>query len=535
MKIYCKWFSTCLLLLMTTSLYAEKAPITDGEPVVVNQDTLFRFYCGQGLFNTKERALVVTERIQRLMNRLDFSADSLQLKNDSPASVIYYGKQIILAISDRDAALSKTTRQQMATDYLTLLKTKLSSLFETGNIKDLVTNLAEAAAVVAILFLLIWAVNRLFRSIRFKILNAWESRINKLSQKGAPVRYAHRLLPFISKALFVARVIIIILLVYLSLPALFLIFPWTKPIATELLGYVIKPLKAALLSIVHYIPNLLTISVIFLITHYVIRVVKFFADEIEKGSFSINNFYPEWASPTYNIIRVLLYAFMFIIVFPYLPGSESKVFQGVTVFVGVLVSFGSSSAISNMVAGIVLTYMRAFKIGDRIQAGEIIGDVFEKNMLVTRIRTIKNEDVTLPNSKILGGHTVNYSSSAKTIGLILHTSVTIGYDAQWHTIHELLINAALNTEGIIHEPKPFVLQTALNDFNVTYQVNAYTHQPNKMAATYSLLHQHIQDKFNEAGVEIMSPHYTSLRDGNAIQIPDDYIAKGYKKPGFKVE
>jgi small-conductance mechanosensitive channel len=331
------------------------------------------------------------------------------------------------------------------------------------------------------------------------------------------------------------RILIIILLVYLALPVAFLIFPWTKPIASQLLSYVIDPLKDIVKAVIRYIPNLLTITVIYLCTRYLIKLIRFIATEIASGSFTIKNFYPDWAIPTFNIVRVLLYAFMFVVIFPYLPGSDSKIFQGVTVFLGVLFSFGSSSAISNMVAGLVLTYMRPFKIGDRVKVGEIVGDVIEKNLLITRIRTVKNENITVPNATILGGATTNYTSSSQNLGLILHTSVTIGYDAPWHVIHELLINAALATEGILRDPKPFVYQTDLNDFNVTYQINAYTAHSHKMSSLYSLLHQNIQDKFNEAGMEIMSPHFTSLRDGNAIQIPSDYISKDYKKPGFNVD
>jgi len=182
----------------------------------------------------------------------------------------------------------------------------------------------------------------------------------------------------------------------------------------------------------------------------------------------------------------------------------------------------------------VLTYMRAFKIGDRIKVGEVMGDVFERDLLVTRIRTVRNEDVTVPNSTILAHHTTNFSSSAQNLGLILHTAVSIGYDAPWRTVHELLINAALSTDGIMKEPMPFVLQMELSDFYVTYQVHGYTKTPNKMALIYDVLHRNIQDKFNEAGVEIMSPHYTALRDGNRIQIPDDYVTKDYKTPGFNI-
>jgi small-conductance mechanosensitive channel len=506
-----------------------------GEPVIVKNDTLFKFYRGQGLFDTKERARVVSSRITDIVSKIDFNPDSIVLKNDSTNSAITYKSQLLLAITDADAKFSELDRPQLAASYVTILRKNLGSVFESNSVKDVIISIFEALAVVIILLLLIWLVNRAFRWLKLKMIKAWESRIAKLGEKGAPVNYANRILPLLTNSLRVLRLLVIVLLVYLALPIAFLIFPWTKPIANQLLGYVINPVKNILLGILHYIPNLLTIAVIYIATRYIVKLVRFIATEVENGAITIKNFYPEWAKPTYNIIRVLFYAFMFVVIFPYLPGSDSKIFQGVTVFLGVLFSFGSSSAISNMVAGLVLTYMRPFKIGDRVKVGEITGDVVEKNLLITRIRTIKNEDITVPNSTILGGAVVNYTTSSKNLGLILHTSITIGYDAPWSIIHGLMINAALATEGIMAEPKPFILQTDLNDFNVTYQVNAYTSQSHKMAVIYSNLHQNIQDKFNEAGVEIMSPHYTALRDGNTIQIPDDYKPKDYIKPGFKVE
>lgn len=505
-----------------------------GEPVVVEHDTLFRFYANQGLFDMKDRAEIVTKRISQIVAEFDFNADSLKLKNDSLISAISYKSQLVMAINDKDAAYLEIPRQQLAARYLNILKKKLGAIYDKNSIKQITIQVAESVAVLAVLILLIYLANKAFRWLRYKLIKGWESRVAMLAQKGAPEGYLRHLLPILVNALRVLRLFLIVLFVYLALPIAFSIFPATKPIATELLGYVIKPVKDIFLAIVRYVPNLLTITVIYLATHYIIKLVKFIAGEIESGSFTIKNFYPEWASPTYNIIKVLLYAFMFIVIYPYLPGSQSDVFKGVTVFLGVLFSFGSSSAVSNMVAGIVLTYMRPFKIGDRVKLGDVTGDVIEKNMLVTRIRTIKNEDITMPNSQILTGAAINYSSSAKDLGLILHTSVTIGYDAPWQVVHELMINAALATEGILKDPKPFVLQTALNDFNVSYQVNAYTDQPHRMAGIYSELHRYIQDKFNEAGVEIMSPHFSALRDGNAIQIPDDYKPKDYRKPGFSV-
>ena len=283
-----------------------------------------------------------------------------------------------------------------------------------------------------------------------------------------------------------------------------------------------------------YLPNVFFVAVILTVAYYAVKVVKFFFAEIGKGTIALPGFYSEWAQPTYKIARTLIIVFTAVMVFPYLPGSKSPAFQGISIFVGLLVSLGSSSAISNMVAGVLLTYTRGFQVGDRVQIGEATGDVVEKTLLVTRIRTIKNVDISIPNALVLTSHIINYSSSAKEIGLILHTTVSIGYDAPWRRVHELLIGAAESTPNILKDPKPFVLQTSLDDFYVSYQINAFTDQPLVMAATYSDLHKNIQDKFNEAGVEIMSPHFTSARDGNRTAIPSDYLPKDYQVRSFRV-
>jgi small-conductance mechanosensitive channel len=199
------------------------------------------------------------------------------------------------------------------------------------------------------------------------------------------------------------------------------------------------------------------------------------------------------------------------------------------------VSLASSSALSNIIAGTVLTYTGAFRLDDRVRIGDTVGDIIETALLATRIRTIKNEEVTIPNSLVLSSAVTNYTREARTRGLVLHTTVTIAYDAPWRRVHDLLIQAALGTPDILPAPAPFVWQTALNDFYVTYEINAYTASPQMMPDTYAALHARIQDTFYEAGVEIMSPHYTSVRDGNTVAIPEPFRPRDYQAPRFRVE
>ena len=229
--------------------------------------------------------------------------------------------------------------------------------------------------------------------------------------------------------------------------------------------------------------------------------------------------------PTFSIVRFLLLAFMFVLIFPYMPGSDSNIFRGVSIFVGVLFSLGSSSSIANMIAGIVITYMRPFKIGDKIKIGEMTGVVIEKTLLVTRLRTVDLEEITIPNSAILTGNTINYSTNSRNEGLVVHTTVSIGYDVPWKEVHQAMIDAVLLIPEVQKLPLPFVLQTSLDDFYVSYQINAHVKEISRLPVIYSAMHQNIQDIFNQRGIEIMSPHYRVMRDGSATTIPVENLKK----------
>ncbi|MGE0471966.1 MAG: mechanosensitive ion channel family protein [Nitrospira sp.] len=324
-------------------------------------------------------------------------------------------------------------------------------------------------------------------------------------------------------------------LTYLYVTSILGFFPATHKLSVELLNYLLEPIKMIAREFVASLPDVIAIAIIIVATNYVIKLIHMFFNGMERGAITFQGFHREWANPTYKIVRFFVLVLSAVAIFPYIPGSHSEAFRGISVFLGVLVSLGAAGSFSNIVAGVVLTYMRPFSLGDRVKIADTVGDITEKTLLVTRIRTIKNVDVTIPNALVLGSHIINFSSSSmKPPPLILHTSLTVGYDAPWQKVHELLIAAAKQTTHILETPEPFVLQTSLEDFSVRYEINAYTGAPNRMAAIYSDLHQHIQDQFNEAGVEIMSPHYTQIRDGNRTTIPDQYLPKSYQPPGIRI-
>lgn len=401
------------------------------------------------------------------------------------------------------------------------------------DLQPLIKSLVQLIFFSIIFTAIIKGIKILNRFLKIKINNWREKEKKPIGIKSVEIIPAERIYGFLiisNKFLFIA---LIVLAVYIYITLIFSLFTFSQNWSTVLIEYIIAPFKVAINSLINFLPNLVTILVITTLFYYLIKIVKLVFSAIDTGALSFTGFYREWAIPTYKIIRFLIIVLAAIIIFPYLPGSNSPFFQGISVFLGILFSIGSSSAISNIVAGVVLTFMRPFKIGDRVKIADTMGDVIEKTLLVTRVRTTKNVDITIPNSMVLGSHIINFSSSAIEKGLILNTTVTIGYDVPWKQVHDLLISAALEAEGILKEPKPFVLQTSLDDYYVSYELNAYTDQPNRMATVYSELHSKIQDKFNEAGVEIMSPQYSAIRDGNQTTIPEKYLPKEYNPPAFR--
>lgn len=504
-------------------------------PVVFHHDTLFYIDAKLGSLMPAERARRIEEKISALSRDLTFSADSLQIVPSDNYLDIIYQDLVIMTVSPRDTIRNNLSMAELSLRNLNTIKTHIIEYRHKASPVQVLIRIGWLLLILAVLYLILRFLNRIFRYLKEKLIQRFDRHLTGIRVREYQLVGRETQLRYIGRIVNIGKILFFILIVYMALPLIFSLFPWTEEWSQALLGFIFNPIKKIFWAIVDYLPKLITIIIIYFVFRYLNKLIKFLKEEIKNEKLKIPGFFPDWAEPTYRIVNIILNLFMFIVIFPYLPGSESPIFRGVSIFFGFLISFGSSSAIANAIAGIVITYMRPYKIGDRIKIGDVTGDVVEKSLLVTRLKTIKNEVVTVPNSSVLSGNTVNFTSMAVHEGVIIHTTVTIGYDAPWRKVHELLISAALATPGIMKKKKPFVLQTSLDDFYVSYQINAFTDQPHRMAAIYSDLHQHIQDKFNEGGVEIMSPHYRSLRDGNTTAIPENYLPPEYEKPGFSVE
>ncbi|MBN2501969.1 MAG: mechanosensitive ion channel family protein [Anaerolineales bacterium] len=395
--------------------------------------------------------------------------------------------------------------------------------------KDSVDPFVHLIAVLGILIVLVLLpmIDKLFNQLYRKIEKWSATRLRVIRFQNLEITPPSRIGDFFVGSLKSVRSVVKVILMLTGLGLLLSIFPATRQIVSTVFEQIGVLLGKVWESLVDLLPDMLALLLIAVITRFTLKVLRFLSEGIKEKKIKVSGMHPDLVDPTYQLLRMLVIAFAIVAAFPYIPGSDSPVFRGISIFVGFLLSLGSTSLVSNLIAGLVLIYTRGLGIGDRIEIGDTVGDVVARNLLVTRIRTIKNVVITIPNSMVLSAHIVNYSADKDEQGLILHSTVTIGYDVPWRQVHQLLVAAARATRGIIDLPEPFVLQTSLDDYYVSYEVNAYTREPARMALIYSELHQNIQDKFNEANVEIMSPSYAALRDGNAVTIPPKSVTIDY--------
>lgn len=495
--------------------------MTPGIPVIVEGDTLYYLFAKRGGHTPQQRAEMNAVAITELGKRFNLQPDSVYIESSDIVTDLMYGNKVLSSFTDQDGLWEGCSRDQLAAAKRKVIVDKLKVMKDEHSLWQLGKRVLYFILVIVGQFLLFKLTIWLFNKLKARIQRLKDTKLKPISIQDYELLDTQKqvnLLVFLASLL---RYAVMLLQLILTVPLLFAIFPQTKDLAYKLFSYIWEPIKSIFLGIVEYIPNLFTIFVIWLAVKYLVRLVRYLASEIQSERLKIGGFYADWAMPTFHIVRFLLYAFMIAMIYPYLPGSKSGVFQGISVFVGLIVSLGSSTVIGNIIAGLVITYMRPFKLGDRIKLNDTTGNVIEKTPLVTRIRTPKNEVVTIPNSFIMSSHTVNFSQSARDYGLIIHSEVSIGYDIPWRKTHQLLIEAALNTPGVVDDPRPFVLETSLQDYYPVYQVNAYIKDANQLAQVYSDLHQNIQDRFNEEGIEIMSPHYIATRDGSETTIPMD--------------
>lgn len=534
-------FKKCLLILLLSPLFVtsqdsipknanqnskSNAPSTIKTAVVFELDTLFFLNDLSKSYPAKQRAGVIVERLEKIKGEYNKVSDSIYLRKADGYYETVFNNKIIFITTQNEADFVNIPLLKLA-EHRTLNLQQHLNYVEPLSTKEWAKRFGFFGISLIILISLIKLINWLFSKLNVRLSKIEKTflRKNRNLIKYLIPRKTANIFVFIAN---VIRLALIVILVFAGAPFLFSFFPWAEHIVELFYSYISKPVKYVVFGFIDFIPSLFFIFVIAFITRYVVRVMREIAKDIELEKLKINKFHKDWANPTSKILGLFIYALALVMIFPYLPGSGSTAFQGVSIFIGAIISFGSTSAIANIIAGIVITYMRPFQIGDRVKVDQITGDVIEKTILVTRIRTPKNEDVTIPNANILIGTITNYSNT-NTHTNILHTTVTLGYDLPWQTAHELLLEAANITQFAEKDPKPFVHQTSLDDYYVSYELNVHTLESQKIPFVYSEIHRNILEVFNKAGVEILSPAYMAARDGNLTTVPSQ-LAPDAKSP-----
>ena len=480
----------------------------DTVPVEIDGQELFRVR-GASSMPAETRATNIRRRIEAFAEDTALSVSLLRVGESDGIAWITGGDRPIMAVTEADARLEQLTRAELAQAHLFRISQAIDDYRQARRPESFQRHLRETAVATLATLLLSGLVVFLNQFGHRLLTRTVERRVSALRIQSVALIQAERIGRTMHQTLSAATALALFGILFKYLSFSLAQFPATRHLANHLVALVLDPLSTIGQAMVDQIPSLVFLVVLFLVFRLVLRALRLVFDALRNGTLRLHGFEREFADPTYKIVRFALIIFAVVAAYPYLPGSDSAAFKGVSLFVGVLFSLGSSSAVSNLIAGYLLIYRRAFKVGDRVKIGDVMGDVTESKIQVTRLRSVKNEEIVIPNSQILMGHVINYSALARTDGLILHTEVGIGYETPWRQVEAMLLMAAERTPGILTTPAPFVLQRALADFAVTYELNVYAAEARLMLELYHELHRQILDVFNQYGIQIMTPSYMS--------------------------
>jgi small-conductance mechanosensitive channel len=460
-------------------------------------------------YPASRRAREVGERIAALGANPKFSPESLTIIHGKLDTQILDGDDIVIRIFDADGEIEGLHRDILADIYLLRIKEAIGDYRRDRTSKYLIKGAMRAGVATLIIAVVLFGLLKLVRWLGRVLERRLERHVKSLEEKSHKILRADRFLMIFHWVLKVISIAAALLLTYTYLQYVLGIFPWTRAFGFRMLALITDPLANVGKAIIAYIPKLVFLIILIFITRYLIRALRLFFDSLSRRSKTLSGFDPDWAQPTFKIVRIILILLAVVLAYPYIPGSSSDAFKGISIFIGVIFSLGSTSVIANIMAGYTMIYRRAFKVGDRVRINDAVGDVTAIRLLVTHIRSLKNEEIILPNSIVINSQVINYSALARSEGLILHTTVGIGYEVPWRQVEAMLLQAAERTPGLLEEPAPFVLQTSLGDYAITYELNAYCGDAHNMIQLYSELRRKILDLFNEYGVAIMTPSYVA--------------------------
>ena len=504
-------------------------------PVVVDGIQLFSVR-GLSVIPAEKRAQGIAERIRTVAEDRNFQTNNLRLVNTEYGTQILAGDRVILNVYEEDARIESVARGVLAAAYLQRIKEAIDSFRADRKYELLIRHIIYAVVATLVFIVGVFLLVKLERRLHALLEHLLKEKIHGVEIQALQILHARHVWNLLFGSLKFIAMAIVFVWAYATLYYILSLFPWTRGLSKNLLTFLLNPVRTIASNILITIPDLIFLAVLGVVTHYALKLIRLVFSAIEGGAIKLPSFDPEWAKPTYRITRFFVNVFALVIAFPYIPGSGTQAFKGLSLFIGVIFSLGSTALIGNLISGYSLTYRRVFRRGDRVKIGNQIGYVERYGMMVTYLHTIKNEVIAIPNSQIVNAEVINFTSLAHTSGLILHTKVGIGYETPWRQVEAMLIESAAQTPGLLKEPSPFVQQTELGDFAITYEINAYCDKPQEIEQIYSYLHQNILDVFNEYGVQIMTPAYR-MDPPQAKVVPKDqwYAPPARRENGAEVD
>lgn len=515
---------------------------TEKFPVTLGKKTLFTIQADAPQMYASQRSRIATEEIQEIARDYEIPVNTIIARQNGE---IYIISQIltndelrfIVFVNQNDAAMVQRPLVDLTNDWLQAIQEGIVEYRQEYSLRRRVVGVITLVIATIILIILLGVTQRLSKKIQ-NSLDTWrETRVHPIRFRGLDiitvnqqVLLAHSLISLFTWGLiglhFVGYFILIIFL-----------FPKTENFGRRMLNFVQTPFISIWESVINFLPNLVVILLVILVARFAFKTNKLIFDALATGRVRWFDFYQDWARPTQKLVSVLIVLVTLAIILPYLPIFESPAIQGLGLLAGALLTVGGGRSAANIIAGYTIIFSRPFQVGDLIAFDTYQGFIHKKSILATQIRTFDDQILTIPNDTLQSKTIINYSAAVHELNLSLamRTTITLGYDVPWRQVHSVLVEAALATPSVLADPAPFVLQTSLDDFYVTYQLKNFFNEPEKIEQIYSDLLQNVQDYCNAAGIEIMSPHYAAVRDGNQNTIPASYLPKDYTRPGFQVE
>lgn len=477
------------------------------KPLVYGNDTIFLLADANDQ-SAEERSIIYNFRLAQALRNNDLPSDSILLTRTLYNSVLVeIGDKPLLEFFSADSALNNEAADVMGFEMRRILQELPKTddeeeiLAEKNPVKLILQSLVFLG-VLLICGFIYYIFTKLYHYCRKRFLGTQSNnQLKGLKLKNFEFLSKEKQFFVFEVLLKIARVVLTLVFIYLTIPLAFALFPETSHLSGQLFSYILKPLGKIGGAIVDFMPEMVNIALVIIVVTYALRFFRYLTTEISEGKLKVNNFRAEWAKPTFHLIQVLVYLIAALIVLPIFAFANSSLFLGFLAFVGLALAIGSGASVANFVAGVQIAFMRPFEVGDFIKVGETSGEVVDTNLIVTRLKTRFNEIVSLPNVEILKFHTVNYSASNKDLGLIVYTNVKVKASADIEKATALLVEAAGETKGVMENPRPYVMKLGMHGGLIELQINLYVQDADKLYRIKSALLDNIHAKALEQNIQ----------------------------------